>query len=178
VHEKFATLYAAGRLAIEFGLPPWEWERLLAVLLSCTRGHVALVAREQAEAARSRTEPSDLPRDHVRRNLSEPVDLRRGGIEGTSGHDHRACPGYVNEHKNHGLEYLFSDWRFEQIVGGAAKARQLKAELAKWGWLDKAADGAGGDRYSVRRTIGKGVDGKGHREQVIAVRAAAFDYRP
>jgi hypothetical protein len=71
------------------------------------------------------------------------------------------------------LEFLFSDWRFEQIVGGAAVARRLKVELAGHGWLD-----TGGDRYSVRRTIGKGADGKGHREQVIAVRAAAFDYRP
>ena len=36
---------------IEFGLLPWEWKRLPAVFPSCTRGHVALVAREQAEAS-------------------------------------------------------------------------------------------------------------------------------
>ena len=50
---------------IEFGLLPWEWKRLPAVFPSCTRGHVALVAREQAEAARWRTEPLDLLRQHV-----------------------------------------------------------------------------------------------------------------
>ena len=98
------------------------------------------------------------------------MDLRRGGIKDISRHAHRACPGYINEHKDHGLEFLFSDQRFEEIVSGAAAARRLKAELAGHGWLD-----TGGDRYSVRRTIGKGADGKGHREQVVAVRAAAFD---
>ena len=118
--------------------------------------------------------PLDLLRDYVRQNRGEFLDLRRGGIKDISRHDHRACPGYVNEHKDHGLEYLFSDRRFEEIAGGAAAARRLKAELAGHGWLDTAA-GTGGDRYSVRRTVGRGADRKGHREQVIAVRAAALD---
>ncbi len=174
VHEKMATLYATGRLCIEFGLFPWKKERLLAALLSCTRGHVALVARDQAAAALRQAAPLDSLRQYVRENCSAFVDLRRGGIEDISTHDHRACPGYVHQHEDNGLEYLFSDRRFEQVVGGAAAAKRLKAELAKRGWLDTAA-GTGGDRYSVRRTIGKGADGKGHREQVIAVRAAAFD---
>ncbi len=50
----------------------------------------------------------------------------------------------------------------------------MKAELARRGMLDTAA-GAGTDRFSVRRTVGKGADGKARREQVVAVRAAAFD---
>ena len=174
IHEKMATLYAAIRPAIETGILPWEPKHVLEALLSCTRGHVALVAREQADVARWRAAPLDLLRDHVRLCQDKFIDLRRGGIEDTSGHDHRACPGFINEHKDHGLEFLFSDQRFEEIAGGAAEARQLKAELGKCGWLDKAA-GTGGDRYSVRRTIGKGADGKGHREQVVAVRAAAFN---
>ena len=110
----------------------------------------------------------------MRENCSAFVDLRRGGIENTSAHDHRACPGYVHQHEDHGLEYLFSDRRFEQVVGGAAAAKRLKADLAGRGWLATAA-GTGSDRYSVRRTIGKGADGKARREQVVAVRAAAFD---
>ncbi len=175
VHEKFATLCAVGCLGIKFGLLPWEQKRLIKALLLCARGHVALVAHDQTDAVRRQVAPLDLLRRYVRDNLGEFVDLRRGGIEDTSGHDHRACTGYINEHKDHGLEFLFSDWRFEQIVGGAAAARRLKAELAGHGWLDTAA-GTGGDRYSVRRTIGKGADGKGHREQVIAVRAAALNH--
>ena len=55
-----------------------------------------------------------------------------------------------------------------------AAAKRLKTDLAGRGMLDTAI-GSGSDRYSVRRRIGKGADGKGHREQVVAVRAAAFD---
>ena len=96
-----------------------------------------------------------------------------GEFADAAGHDHRACPGYVHQHENIGLEYLFSDRRFEGVVGGAAAARRLKAELAGRGMLATAA-GTGSDRYSVRRSIGKGADGKARREQVVAVRAAAF----
>jgi hypothetical protein len=151
-------------------------------LLSCTRDHVALVACEQADTARRQAAPLDLLRQYLRQNLEAFVDLRRGGIRNTAKHDRRACPGYVYQHADNGLEYLFSDRRFEQVVGGAAAARRLKADLAEHGMLATAtttttatAAGTGSDRYSSRRTIGKAVDGKGHREQVIAVRAAAFE---
>jgi Domain of unknown function (DUF927) len=174
VHEKMATLYAAICLAIKAGVLPWEPRHVLEALLSCTRGHVALVASEQADVARWRAAPLDLLREYVRLCQDKFIDLRRGGIGDTSGHDHRTCPGYINEHKNHGLEFLFSDQRFQEIVGGAAAARRLKAELAQAGQIATAA-GTGSDRYSVRRSIGKGADGKGHREQVVAVRAAAFN---
>ncbi len=132
------------------------------------------MARDQAGAARRQAAPLDLLRQYVRENCSGFVDLRRGGIKNTSGHDHRACPGYLHQHEDNGLDYLFSDRRFERVVGGAAAARRLKAELARRGWLATAA-GAGSDRFSVRRTVGKGADGKARREQVVAVRAAAFD---
>ena len=109
----------------------------------------------------------------MRENCSGFVDLRRGGIENISTHDHHTCPGYINTRKDHGLEYSFSDRRFEQVVGGAAAAKRLKVELAGRGWL--AAASAGSDRYTIRRTIGKGAEGKARREQIVAVRAAALD---
>ncbi len=131
------------------------------------------MARDGAAAARRQAAPLDLLRHYLRQNLDAFVDLRRGGIENTSTHDHRACPGYVHEHEGHGLEYLFSDRRFEGVVGGTAAAKRLRADLAGRGLLATAA-GAGSDRFSVKRTVGKGADGKARREQVVAVRAAAF----
>ena len=135
---------------------------------------MALGARDGADAARRQAAPLDLLRQYLRQNLNAFVDLRRGGIENSGGHDHRGCPGYVHQHEDHGLEYLLSDRRFEQVVGGAVAARRLKAELAGRGMLATAA-GTGSDRFSIRRTVGKGADGKARREQVVAVRAAAFD---
>jgi putative DNA primase/helicase len=174
IHEKMATVYAAACLAIKFGIFPWQRQRVLDALLSCTRDHVALIAREQADAARQLTAPLELLRQYVRQHRDEFVDLRRAGIENTSEHDHRTCPGYLNQHKSRGLEYLFSDWRFAQLVGGPLAAKRLKAELAQAGLIATAA-GTGTDRYSVRRCIGKKADGTPDRVQVVAVRAVAFD---
>ena len=63
--------------------------------------------------------------------------------------------------------------RRRRLLAGAAAARRLKAELAQAEQIATAA-GTGGDRYSVRRAIGKRADGTPDRQQVIAVRAAAL----
>ena len=56
-HEKMATVYAACCLSIQFGILPWTRQRVCEALLDCTRGHVALVARDQADAARRQAVP-------------------------------------------------------------------------------------------------------------------------
>jgi hypothetical protein len=174
VHEKFAAPYAAGCLAIKFGILPWQRERLLQALLSCTCGQAALVVHDRADAVRRQAAPLDLPRRHVRDNLGEFIDLRQRRVEDTSGHDHHACPGYLREHKDHGLEYLFAERQFERIVAGAPVARRLKGEPAGRSLIN-TAPGVSGDRCSVKPTIGKRADGTLDRQQVVAVRAAALD---
>ena len=62
----------------------------------------------------------------------------------------------------------------EQVVGGPAEAKRVKEDLARQGQID-VTPGADGDRYSVKRTIGRTADGKADRRQVVAIRAAAFD---
>src|SRR5690349_2722088 len=111
------AISASTRLAIELGILPWESQRVLDALLACTRDHVALIAREQAAAAQQLAAPFELLRQHVRQHRSEFMDLRAGSIENNFQHNHRTCPGYINQHKDNGLEYLFPDWRFEQVVG-------------------------------------------------------------
>ncbi len=46
VHRKFATVYAAGCLAIEFDVLPFAESELLSSILSCEREHAAFVAQE------------------------------------------------------------------------------------------------------------------------------------
>ena len=175
VRQKFATLYAAGCLAIAFGILPWERKRLRQGLLACVRGHVALVARDRAQSAAGR-EGALVERlyAHVGRNLGAFVDLRRGGMRDTSGHDHDNCPGYLNVHDKNGLEYLFSDPMIERIAGSRARAKQLKAELVELGRIAVEAGGGGIGRFSVRRAIGRTRSGKPDRRQVIAIRVIAF----
>jgi hypothetical protein len=108
---------------------------------------------------------------HCRDHAALFVDLRQGGIRDTSGHDHDTCPGYLNHHKMNGLEYLFSDRKFEEVAGGPAHAKRLKEELAREGRIAVEAGGGGVARCSVPRMIGRTAKGKLDRRQVIAIRA-------
>lgn len=109
-------------------------------------------------------------RAHVQRGGL--VDLRAGPLPDPKAHDHARCPGYIHHHPKRGLEYLLPEATFEAVLGGSAAANRLKSAQAARGWLDTAA-GAGGRRYSVRRTIGRS-GGKGLRVQVVAISAAAL----
>jgi hypothetical protein len=174
IHEKMATLYAAGCLATKFGIVPWTFRSIRKALVACTRDHVALVARENAAASFQGAEPFNRLRGYVREHGATFIDLRSGTVRETDDHDHSACQGYIHEHQENGLEYLFPDRRFEEVVGGAQAAKSLKAELARRGHIEMAA-GSGWERYSVKRVIGRRADRKPNRRQVIAIRAAAFE---
>ena len=171
-----ATLYATGRLGIRFGLLPWDKRELLEALLDCTRGHVALVERERSAASGVQGVEAVLERfrRHCRAHAALFVDLRRGGVPDTSRHDHDACPGYINDHKRHGLEHLFSEAKFEAIAGGPQEAAALKRHLAERKQIAVERGGDGSPRYSVKRVIGRGGERAKNRPQVVAVRAAAF----
>ena len=96
------------------------------------------------------------------------VDLRDGLIGPDEDHDHDSCDGYVNERPDGTLEFLFSEAKLREVCGGKAGALRTKAQLDAAGWL--ARDGA---RPSTRRTIW--ATGANRREQVLAIRAEAFD---
>jgi hypothetical protein len=71
------------------------------------------------------------------------------------------------------LEYLFSDAKFAEIVGGPAEARALKRELAAAGNLGKAK-GTGWTRHVVKRRVGSKANGKPHRADVVAIPESAL----
>ena len=173
IHRKFATIFAAARLAIRFKILPWTARELGAALIACEEAHVAYV-RQASEAATMAARDSDpLGRliAHVRDDAHRFVDLRRGLVDPTEEHHHPTCPGYINERLNGRLEYLFSDAKFNEVCGGKGPALRLKDELMRLGAL--LPDGR---RPSTRRMIW--ASGEDRREQVIAVRASFFSRPP
>jgi hypothetical protein len=146
---------------------------LCTALLSTERDHVRYVEQMRANAAQAQLAPIDRLRAYVRKNRRKFVDLRKGLISNPLSHDREGCSGYINQHADRGLEFLFADRKFEEIVGSPVLAKRCKSELARVGIIDKAA-GSDGGRYSVKRTIGRSK-GKLVRRQVIAIRALAFD---
>lgn len=68
-----------------------------------TCGHVVLVAQDRTDAVRWQAASLDPLRRHARQNLDEFVGLWRGGITIASGHNHRACAGYLRRQRNTAL---------------------------------------------------------------------------
>jgi len=167
IHEKFATIYAAGRLATKFGLLPWSQDDLRDALLACERGHIEHV---QAHLTAGGTEKSGLQllQEHIRNNQDQFVDLRDGLPD--SDHDPASCPGYINEHQGK-TEYLFTEQRLARLAGGKDRALQLKQDLHDRGLIAVIKAGSQGIRYAVKRRLVAGRD----RQSVIAVDATILE---
>jgi hypothetical protein len=166
LHEKFATIFAAGALAIKFGIVPWSNNELGNALLACEQAHVDLVAgAEPIRQQQQKSDPMELLTAHVRQHRPEFIDLRKGLVERDADHDHGTCVGYVNRAPDGSNEFLFSNDKLREICGSLAALLRLKQDLRSDGMLLEDEH-----RPSTRRTIWK----KGKREQVIAIRERAF----
>ena len=159
VHNRMATIYAAGALAIEVGILPWRLNDLGAAVLACEVGHVDLVGRH---AGRKRL--NFRPPDPIRileafmwKGGSRLLDLRATGRAFDA---RRVCVGESEGRR----EYWLSEALFRHTCGGRAPADRVKRHLDQAGLL---ASGSG--RHSTRRVV------NGQRLQLLAIRANAFD---
>jgi putative DNA primase/helicase len=170
VHQKFATIYAAGALAIDYEILPWSRGELLKALFECERVHVDHVAPFLPQASSPRQarplNPLERLRQHVTQNRSKFVDLRRGPIERSTGHKHDSCPGYVNQRRDGTVEILFPSPVLSQLCGGFSGVKRLKNELDRNGHLISDSE-----RGVTRRFIWR----TGDRVSVTAVRETAFE---
>jgi Domain of unknown function (DUF927) len=178
IHQKLATIYAAGILAINYGILPWRRWELLDALVACERAHVDHVAQftpvssaAPARPTRAVVDPLERLRAHYRQNRSNFVDLRDGLLDQSSDHDHDSCAGYVNRGSDGSTELLFTNAVLLRLCGGFAQVQRLKRELEDSGWLIRDSN-----RPLRRRNIWKG-GGRGNRVLVTTVREEAFgDY--
>jgi Domain of unknown function (DUF927) len=174
IHEKFATIYAGGALAIDYRILPWSMRELSEALVVCERAHVDHVARFVSSAPSATrpprlVDPLESLRQHVRQNRSKFADLRKGLIARNAGHDHHACSGYINRGPSGSVELLFSNDCLRQLCGGDTGVRRLKDELDKRGWLINEAK-----KGVTRRPIWKDAGREG-RLYVTAVSEKAFE---
>ena len=166
LHERFATIFAAGALAIKLGIVPWSYNELGNALLACERAHVDLVAGTETNLQQQQqATPVELLAAHVRAHRPEFIDLRKGLVGRSANHKHSTCVGYVNKAPDGTVEFLVSNDKLRDIVSSEAALRRLKQDLSSDGMLLEDER-----RPSTRRTIWQ----NGKREQVIAIRARAF----
>jgi putative DNA primase/helicase len=139
-HQKFATIYAAGALAIDYQILPWSRSELGKALVVCERAHVDHIAQflpSSVSAPRKSisVDPLERLRQYVLQNRSEFVDLRKGLIAKNTGHNHEACLGYVNKGPGGLAELLFPKDVLVQLCGGVGEVNRLKDQLRKRGDL-------------------------------------------
>lgn len=162
IHNKFATVYAAGCLAIEVGILPFERNDLLRAIITCEQDHISFVEKEMVGLVQQQRTGIEILRAYIDKNLDEFIDLQKDNLP--RNHDHKSCPGYINEHAGR-AEYLFSEKKLQEIMGSSWVAKALKKELHSKGLITTVAAGEGEMRYSTKRVIG------GQRKSVLAINA-------
>ena len=154
--SRFATVFAAGRLAIYFGILPWKPQELLQAILSCQLdGLKKPVTTEDTVIAAMDKKMAD----YMRKNRTKFIDLRKGWLE-PGAHKFESVLGFIAKHKGYMYCYLTAE-KLNLIIGTGDAARRYKQSLVDRGRLDVSSGGAGGRRFVVERRIftGKSKDG-------------------
>jgi hypothetical protein len=160
---RFATVYAAGCLAIKYGIFTWGRQDLLRAILSCQLDSLA--------AAQGRTDQVvDLRRklvDHLVQNQPRFMDLNAKPL--AKAHTFGAVPGYVQTHRGESWIYLTSE-QLKTIIGADKAARRFKERLVE----ERLMASSAGKHALVQRPIFKARRNKGYR-WVHAFRASLLE---
>ena len=147
VTQIFATIYAAGRLAIHVGLCPWDVRAFGQAILSCEGLHRDL-ARTAVLTGRQRTDdPLEAVRCYVRAERGRRIiDLRdREGHVVAGG---KLDDGFLLRGLGGRTEFFVSSTGLDRICGSKVRGLALKRRLA-----EEAETFGGERRYSMRRPI-------------------------
>jgi putative DNA primase/helicase len=161
----FATVYAAGALAIRLGVLDWKKSALGNAVLSCQLDGLEEPRDTKAAATASAMNKKSMREmdkklvDFLRRNEANSMDLRRKYADPKT-HKFRSVPYYIANHKGHKYWYLTAD-ALKSIIGPGPEASRYKQSLLDRGYLDVSTGGKTGRRFVVERRIfaGKGKEG-------------------
>lgn len=173
VLRRFGFVYAAGRLAIKFGLHSWTRIELRNALAESLRGHVRLTETfapggEQASEVEREKILAHL-RDWYVRTRPTMRDLTKHPIT-SAAPDKKDEPAYLYRHELHGEEILLKRGAFEKMLASVCDPRMAKQILSDAGILHRDSE-----RASVKRTAGRDETGMALRMQVIALSHRALD---
>ena len=150
---RFATAFAAGSLAIEYGIFRWKRSDLLRAILAC---QVNGLRRSTVQRDRADTSIPGLRRKlvhYLKDNRGTFMKLPRLGT-----HKFRSAPGYIATFKGKKWLYLTAG-QLTKIIGAGEHAAQLKKELVKNGLMAAGPQG----KYVVQRPIFAAKGNKGHK---------------
>jgi hypothetical protein len=162
---KFATVFAAGALAIKYGVFLCSRQELLAAILSCQLdGPRSSVSISRPRVLRFKDKLIDYLREGVPNFMD--LDAHRPNVEE---HQFGSVPGYTATYKGEKWLYLKAD-QLDAVIGTGAAASAIKKELADTGFMARTKD-----RFVVQRPIFSGLKkNKGFRS-VHAFKASILD---
>ena len=167
-----ATVYAAGRLAIQYGILPWNRKQLLQAVLSCQLDGLQWAKAKHLETDTSVSGLRLKLVEYLRERCREFMDLDKERPR-LGKHRFGSVPGYVATFKDKKWFYLTAD-QLAGTIGTGENADQLKKELAQAGMLASRANG----KSLVQRPIFSGAkSNKGHK-WVHAFRARLLKQQP
>ncbi|SDE64501.1 DUF927 domain-containing protein [Rhodospira trueperi] len=142
ISKRFATIYAAARLAREFGILTWSPEKIRNAVVFVRRK--TLVDPSEIE----RPNPVKLTRDYIRRNKEA---IKKASRKLTSDRftnsDLMSAPGITRKNRNGKREFLFHSSHIDTIVDHRIKHHELINYLADHGLLHHQNNG----RFQVNR---------------------------
>jgi putative DNA primase/helicase len=163
--SRFATVYAAGALAISLGVLDWNRAALGEAVLSCQLdGLKEVPATKEANPVAAANKESILVTnkklvEFVLRNKANAMYLRPKKYADPKTHTFGSAPYYIAKHKGHKYWYFTAE-TLKSVIGAGEPARRYKHTLVDRGYLDVSTV-KGRRRFVVERRIftGKGKEG-------------------
>ena len=165
---RFATVYAAGCLAIRYKIFLWKRKELLHAILSCQLDGLRIPA-----VAAGNTEQSvgDLRQKLIEYLREQRADFKRLMFKPELGsHKFGKVPGYIDKVDGADWYYLTAE-QFRDIVGSASHAALLKEQLIKENLMAKPLKRG----LVVQRRIFRGGKGSKNYRWVCAFKADILD---
>jgi hypothetical protein len=159
---RFATVYAAGCLAIKYKIFPWARNDLLNAVLSCQLDALVAFAGHNLDPV-SKSQKQLV--DYLCRNRTQFMNLDSSK---PSLRDHKfgSVGGYTHSHNGVNWIYLTSA-KLKELIGVGSAARRLKEKLVQ----KKLMDSSTGNRFVVQRPIFAAKGNKGYKH-VHALKAS------
>jgi putative DNA primase/helicase len=161
---RYATVFAAGSLAIKLGILPWNRKKLLRAILSCELDQL-----RQPDEDEDSTAP---PPETLRAKLVQYLNDNRKNFMNLNKKRPRytrdkldAAPGYRAKEKGQRWYYVTAD-QLKAIIGTRDGARAVKQMLAKEGLLEQKKK-----KFVVQRRIFVGGKGRDNYAWVHAIKA-------
>jgi putative DNA primase/helicase len=161
---RFATVYAAGALAIWLGVLNWDKDVLRKAILSCQLDGLTKPVTTKDSVIATMAKKME---DYLRQNKAKAKDLRRRYAD-PKVHKFDSVPWYKANHKGYMYCYL-TDRALKLIIGTGDDASRYKQSLVDRGRLDVSSGGRQGRRFVVERRIFTGT-GKDKMKWVHAIK--------